>query len=289
MTKYVRVAYEAAADGGAGGAGAGAGGGAAQPWYSGKLDDAGVGYLQTRGIHDKSPEEVALNVIKAHREAQVLLRAPQEQLLNVPKDASDEAGWNAVHTRLGRPEKPDGYAFEGRKGPDGKDRDEGLAKAFRDTAFKRGVPKDAAEALWKSAREVLEHQETSTATVRKEAGEQDKRELDAEWGLNAAALRVTAMNAAQRLGFTPDTVNALEGQVGYKGVMKMFAQLGQMMGEDKHVLGNPNVNNGIVTKEQAIHKMTQLKTDKEWTKRYLNGDAEAKREFAALTRVMSGV
>src|SRR5580692_5232905 len=70
-------------------------------WWEGKADAITAGYLQNRGLHDKSPEEVALTVAKAHMEAEKYIGAPADQLIRLPKDKTDHAAWDAVFSKIG--------------------------------------------------------------------------------------------------------------------------------------------------------------------------------------------
>jgi len=49
---------------------------------------------------------------KSFRDTQAFVGADKAQLLKLPKDEADAAGWGEVFTKLGRPEKPEGYTFD---------------------------------------------------------------------------------------------------------------------------------------------------------------------------------
>ena len=41
-----------------------------------------------------------------------------------------------------------------------------------------------------------------------------------------------------------------------------------------------------MTKDQASARLQELKNDKDWMKRYMAGDTQAKREFVSLTTII---
>lgn len=59
------------------------------------------------------------SVAKGYVELEKMRGVPSEQLLILPKDATDKDGWSKVHARLGRPETPDKYSPVNVKLPDG--------------------------------------------------------------------------------------------------------------------------------------------------------------------------
>ena len=83
------------------------------PWYQGNaaVTPEFIGHWQTRGWHDLPPDQLAINVTKAYREAEKFIGAPADELIRVPKDANDAAGWGKVWQRLGAPKDKDGYDF----------------------------------------------------------------------------------------------------------------------------------------------------------------------------------
>ena len=84
------------------------------------------------------PAALAAAVTTSYLNAQQLLGAPADQLVRMPTKPDDEAGWAALHKRMGKPDKAEDYIL---KTADGKDLDAPLADALRAAAFKNGSPK----------------------------------------------------------------------------------------------------------------------------------------------------
>lgn len=269
------------------------------PWYTGKITDAEtIGHMQSHGWHEKTPEEVAIAAVTAHREAQKFIGVPQQQLIRLPKDANDTAGWKQVHERLGAPADPKEYdaAFAtvkdaagnvlGTKGADGKtigERTLNLAKSF---AERFHLTKDAATAL---AQDMVKDNDTFSATEKTEHEAKllaERTDLAKNWGPNKDANMIVAKNAAVALGMKPEEVNALESVVGYARTMEMLRLVGSKIGEDKFVQGDNK--QGVMTQQQAVARKAELMQDASWSKRLLEGDVATVREWTALETLISG-
>lgn len=274
-----------AGDGGAAAAAAAAAAGAAKPWHEGKADADIIGYWQNRGLKLDDPVAVALDMTKAAREAQKFVGAPPEQLLRLPKDASDEAGWNTVYQRLGAPADAKDYDFSGVKNAAGLAPDAALLDTIRATAASLRLPKDKAPDLAAAVVKHLDSVQAERTAATAAALATEKAELAKSWGPNADLNKLTAMQGAKRLGVDQDTVALLENQVGYSKVMEMFRKIGAGTSEDTFHDGGGNTN--VVTRESAQARLNELTNDQAWGKRLLAGDAAARREFDHLSALIA--
>jgi len=269
----------------AGGTGQGAGGG--DPWYKGATPEV-VGHLQARGWETKTPTEVALEAVRAHFEAQKFIGAPPDQIVRMPKDASDEAGWSALRSRLGVPADAAGYKFDDVKRADGSALDESQRAFLAQTALSAHLAPDAAVEVAKAFTKFQDDAASRTAADNTAKLAEAKATLQKNWGVNHEANLFIARQAAAALGVTPEQVNALENVAGYDKVMEMFRSIGTKIGEDKFVQNlNPN-QAGVMTREQAMAKKQELMNDSTWTKAYLNGDSVKVREMTALNTIIVG-
>lgn len=255
-------------------------------WHAG-ADAETLGHLQTRGWADKPANEVALAAVKAHREAEKHIGVPVDQILRLPKEASDEAGWNNVWQRLGAPDKPEGYDFTGVKFADGTELDESFVGLMRETAAKLHLPKDAATEITRAFTNFLEKSEQSDLAETTAKLAEAKTALQTNWGKNFDANLFVAKNTAAKLGVTPEQVAALEGAVGYDKVMEMFRSIGEKTGEATFVNSLAPNANGVMTKEQAVSRKSELMADHAWVKGYLDGDNAKGREMTALNTIIT--
>lgn len=255
-------------------------------WTTG-LDADLLGHAQNRGWHDKTPAEAAREAVKAHRAAELMIGVPADRIVKLPAAPTDEQGWKDVWTKLGKP-------------VDGK---------YDLTSVKVGdQPLPAADAAWLSERanelnlsqdgalrlaqaHVKRLGDAATATAAETTAKlaEDKAALATSWGANADGNLHVAKLTAQKLGVTPEAVAALEKAIGYPAVMQMFLAIGQKTGEATFIANGQNFNGGVLTKEQASARMTELKADTGWAKRYMEGDVVANRELQALLAIVHGV
>lgn len=257
-----------------------------KPWHDGKLDAEHVGHLQNLGLADKTLEEVAVTALKSHRAAEKLLGVPKAELLRYKP--GDETVTKEFWTKLGAPADAKDYDFPALKGADGKVTDERLEASLRETAAKLYLPKDTASQVAESVVKTLAAKQSEIDAVNTTNLAKEKTDLAAQWGQNAAANMVVAKAGAAKLGLTAVEVDALEKTVGYAKTMEALRRVGALSGEDSFIRNDNNFNGGVMTKEQAQAKITELKADKEWIKRWNAGGAAEKREFDALTTLIAG-
>lgn len=271
---------------------AGGGGGGqeqAVTWYQG-ADAETVGHIQNRGWDKLEPGKAAMEAIKAHREAEKHIGVPADQILRMPKDASDEAGWNAVHERLGYVADPTKYDFTGVKFTDGSQLDQADQDWLRQTA--QDLKLSPARALDLAGRlaKFVEQVEVSQSTEATAALEAERAKLDKDWGANKEAHMFVAKQGAARLGITPEEVASLEKVIGYARIMEAFRKVGELSGEAKFIQNNaPNGDrNGLLTREQAIARKAELMADSAWAKRYMDGGSAEAREMRQLLVIITG-
>jgi len=261
------------------------------PWYQGVpgVDQEIVGHWQNAGWINKKPEEIALEATKSWKAAEKFVGAPPDQLIRVPKDVKDELGWNAVWQRLGQPKEAKEYDFSMIKFADGTALDDGFVNAMREWAFKVHMPKDSAAMIAQEFAKYLDAAETTETAERTAKIAEQKAALKKNWGPNEAANMFVAQRAAAALGVDPVAVKALEDTIGYDKVMEMFRVIGSKIGEDKFVSSTAPNATGIMTREQAVARKEELKSDKLWVQKFLAGDKAAAREMTALDTIIMGI
>lgn len=275
-------------NGGAGGAGAGAGGGgAAEAWYTG-ADNETLGYLQNRGLDKQDAKAVAFASIKAHREAEKLLGAPQDQLLRLPKDGNDPA-WRSVHHRLGVPQDAKEYDFKEVKFSSGEPLDANFDAFLRTEFHKNNVSAAAAQGITREFVSYIEKFQAEASAAEAATIATEKDSLVKNWGANFNANKVVAENAMRKLGIPEDAVEALANLkgVGHAKVLEMFRTIGEKTGEDVFVRAGGGSGSGPMTAEAAQSRVNDLKADKGWLTKFHDGDTAAKREFDNLMQIIA--
>ena len=250
-----------------------------------------VGHAQNKGWDKMPPAQAALEAAKAHRASERLIGVPAERIVTLPKEATDEAGWQNVWTKLGAPREAKDYDFTTVKFTDGKELDAAFVDTLRAAAFKNHLPTAAAQDFAKSIVKLVEDGDKADAAVDQNKMREEQDKLVTAWGAaNVETNLVLARAVAQRLGPEYEaafkTIEAQKG-VGFSGVAKLLHKLSSAMGEDS-LIRNLNGNGApVLTKEQAGARLTELQNDPDWSKRLIKGDVHANAEWQALTRIKS--
>ncbi len=260
----------------------------AGPWYAGKADAEIIGHWQNRGWAEKTAVEVAIEATKAHREAERLIGAPAAQIVRLPTDPNDAAGWAQVHRRLGAPAEAKDYDLAAVKRAGDQPLDETFANTMRGLLHAAGVSKSMAPALLDGLVKHLDSQEQSKMAETAVKLGDEKKALEKDWGQNYAVNKAVAANAARAIGLSPEIVDALEKVAGYKSVMSAMLNLGQKIGEDKFITSPSGGKPGVMSVEQAVARRGELMADRVWSAAYLKGDVEKKREMMALQQLITG-
>ena len=183
---------------------------------------------------DKSLENIKdiPSLAKSYIHAQKLVGADK---IPVPNKHATEDDWNAVYSRLGRPETPDGYKFNL---PEDQKVDEDGLKVFADHAHKLGLLPNQAEGMVKFYNELRANELSSADNTAIAARQKATDELTAEWG-QAYKQKLTAANNVVSEVFPKGfmSMNLEDGtKIGdHPAVIKAFAALADKMGEDKIV------------------------------------------------------
>lgn len=258
-------------------------------WFDG-ADAELVGHIQNKGWHDKPANEVALAAIAAHREAEKFIGVPADRVVHLPKDAADEAGIKAFRSKIGVPEAADKYTLPELKFADGSAPDVKFTDWFKETAFKAGVPQEAASQLATDFTKFIENADDAgkAATAAKLA--EGKAELAKNWGENQVINLEIAKRGAAAVGVSPEAVAAMEATDGYAKTMEAFRQIGVLNGEAKFIGGGngPTGSNGVMTRDQATARKAELMNDTGWVKRYTEGDVAANKELGDLLKIIVG-
>ena len=260
---------------------------AAAPLWHADVAPEIVGKWQSKGFDLSDPKKVALAVTKSYVEAEGFIGAPPNEVLRLPK-APTEPGWDKVWQRLGMPADPKDYDFSSVKFANGDALDAAFTDFMRETAKTNFLPKDTAARVTAEIVKFMEKQDANELVERQATIDTQKAALKENWKANYDAHLFAASQAAKALNVTKAQVDALQDVIGYDKVMEMFRTISTKIGEDKFTSGNPQVNDGVLTKEQAEMKLAELKQDKGWGARLLAGDVAAKRESAALAAIIAG-
>ena len=152
----------------------------------------------------------------------------------VPGEFATEDDWNAVFTKLGKPENPDGYTLEKPEGiPEGLEYSDDIVANYREVAHKHGLLPAQAKALfdWYNNLYIEGHKSNEKAKEMRllEAETQLKKDFGAAYDQRVELAKTTIRSFADE-----DAIEALEEGLGNDPRMvKLFAKIGEAISEDK--------------------------------------------------------
>lgn len=256
------------------------------PWHQ-SVDQSYTTHWKNKGYDLSDPVKVAVEATKGQLEAVKLLGVPPHQLLRLPGDINDEQGWSKVWQTLGAPPSKEGYDLSNVKFSDGSDLDSGFAEFMREKAHELHLPANSALALSRAFVGFMEQADRREAEQTAATLAEQKAQLQKDWGNDYEFNRQTAVQGAQKLKVTAEDVQALEQVVGYARVMEMFRKVGAGSNEDAYVSGKQG-GEFMTTAQTAQARLNELMANPQWSARLVQNEAEARREFEQLTRLISG-
>ncbi|SEN60306.1 hypothetical protein [Palleronia pelagia] len=229
-------------DGGTGGEGAGGTGGEAPWWKGDRFNDQTRQMLQAKGLTVDDPVEAIGKLADFYSNAEKRLGKPADQLMDRPKEGQDVAEWlKANGDVFGIPETAEKYDIAKPEAwPKDQPWDEQLEGVARTKAHELGMT----QAQMAGMTELFAgHMAKMVGDAETEAGLANTRlqeALQSDWGDQYSAKVAQAQQAASAIaaeaGLDGDAISALSGvlaaKTGDANTIKMFAAIGQMMGDD---------------------------------------------------------
>jgi hypothetical protein len=224
---------------------------------------------------------------RGYHGATKLIGVPADQLIRMP-GADDQAAWDTVYNRLGRPEKADGYKFEAPKLPEGLSVDEKLQGWFQTTAHKHGLSARQAAGLYAdwNALQGENFTASNAATAAKIAA--DQQALKTEWGDAYDQKLDDARNAIRHYGGDKvgDLIKELDttGWANHPTLTRAMAEMGKQLREDG-LIGKGGGSSALSPAE-AQQQINALRADAAFLKVYTTksdpGHADAVARMQAL-------
>lgn len=239
-------------------------------WYDGIEDGDLKGYVQNKGWKD--PVELA----NGYRNLEKLLGGEKVPL---PKGAEDKEGWARVYDALGRPKSADDY---GLAVPEGGSPE--FAKAAASKFHELGLSKGQAEALTNWYNEQAQGQLGAQQQAQAAKVEQDLQSLRGEWGGAYEENIELGRRAAREFGLDATKLEALENAFGTGEMLKFMSKIGRGLTEHNFEGGRTATGFGM-TPEAAKQRISALREDRDFTAKYLSGNADARGEMEKLMKL----
>jgi hypothetical protein len=267
----------AALTGDNGGTDAGAAASTGAPAWNSGFDEDTSAYVQAKGW--QSPADL----LSSYRNLEKFAGG-SKNLLELPGADADDGAWAKVYDRLGRPESPDKYGLDVPQGGDPE-----LVNWFSNTAHKLGLSEKQAKALygeWNSMTGTMQQQMIQQMSQQSEAA---IGELKQEWGQAYDKMIDSGKRAVRALGLDESKLSEYESKLGTADMLKLFATLGQKMGEDSFEGGERSGSGSFgLTPAVARQQVADLKMDRQFMQEYMNGNPDAVSKMKRLMEAAYG-
>lgn len=243
--------------------------GQAQNWWeSSDLDADTQQWLTAKGYAQADKDAVLLKAVKGHREAEKRLGNKPEDLLTRPKDGQAVSEWLAAQReKLGLPDAEDGYKVEPPEGwPKDAKWNEGMEAKARKLAFEAGVPPEVHQKYVELYATEVQQMLADAETELTGATQKMLADLQKDWGDQTQAKITVAKQAAQvmaeRVGMDSQALSNLvatmSDKTGDANVMRFFAAIGDMMGDDVAVSMGRNAGSIAMTPQEADAEIAKI-------------------------------
>lgn len=230
-------------------------------------------YVSSKGFQDPK------SVLESYRNLEKLRGVPADRLLKLP-DQPDAPEWKDVYSKLGTPATPEGYEFQ--KNADG---DNSFTDWASENFHKLNLTKSQGQELAKQYNDFVTAQQNEQAEQHNVQTQEQTVKLKKEWGAAYNQNVMKAQAAYRTFGIPDAAVTALEKSMGFDGTMKFMFDIGLRLGEHAFVGGGNSQSfgdNQIFTPSQAKAKIAALKSDTDFSARYLKGDTKAREQLTRL-------
>lgn len=236
-------------------------------------DEATRGYMERKGFKDVQ----ALGASFASLE-----RMMSAGRVPLPAGEDDAEGYERAFTALGRPETAADYGFGELAGADPE-----FSGQAAEWLFEAGVGKARAAALAEKWNAYVGMREAAAQQAFEAQSQADWIELQREWGPRFAQNTETFRRGAKQFGVARQEIVAIEGALGTRRTVELFAKIGEGLAEDHFIEGEGNAKFGM-TAEEAETRISTLRRDQAWQARWMAGGAEEKAEWSRLTKIAAG-
>lgn len=222
---------------------------------------------------------------KSFKYTQQMVGADKSTILKLPGEASPPEEWNAVYEKLGRPETPDKYeidpsVWETEDGGElvGVMRDENMEKEFLEKAHELGLNNRQVKELYNWQAEAMKQRSQENRQSAEQMVQAADEVLRKEWGRAYDEKLASAHRAVNELA-DDKLVDLLEktGLGNHPTMVKLFAQLGEYMGEDT-TRGENGSRSGTLTPKSALAEIEKLQADSNFMSQYMTKDAPGHRQ-----------
>lgn len=276
---------------------------AAAKWFeSDKIDAETRDWLTSKGYAIEDATEAAVRAARGQREAEKKLGAGADALLQKPKEGQDVGAWLKQHGAVfGIPDAPDKYDLKQPEMPEGVAWDSSLEAAARAKAHELGLTTAQLQGVTELYAQYTGQTVQSLTTAEKKAEADLRGALAQDWGDQTDAKITLARQAASAMAEAASldaeglsaTLSLLSKEAGDAGVMRLFAAIGEAMGEDGlKGFGKGATNMGLspVEARQRLEAIQAPRGELAQARKANDKKAEARlqQEIKSLTQLAAG-
>jgi hypothetical protein len=180
----------------------------------------------------------------------------------LPNKYATEDEWGNIYSKLGRPEAPDKYEV---KLPEKSGISEEFLSGIKQTAYKAGLNSKQVNEFVNFYNGQLELSQKNIQELTQKEIEKDIGALKQEWGA-AYDSKIKAAQVALKEFGGPDIFKYLEesGLHTDTKLAKLFAKIGESLGEDKGIGGEKSTSN-MLTPDEANRELSNLWSNPAYT------------------------
>jgi hypothetical protein len=255
----------------------GAGSTAAPAAWNAGFDEDTSAYVTSKGW--QSPNDLLTSYRNLEKFA-----GGSKNLLELPGVDADPSAWDAVYNKLGRPASPDKYGLEVPEGGNPE-----LVNWFSNTAHKLGLTDKQAKALYTEWNGMTGSMQEQMMQQMAQQSEKAINDLKSEWGQGFDKMIDSGKRAVRALGLDEGKLSEYESKLGTADMLKLFATLGQKMGEDSFEGGERSGSGAFgLTPALAKQQIADLKMDKQFMSEYIGGNPDAVNKMKRLMEAAHG-
>jgi len=188
--------------------------------------------------------------------------------LTLPPENATPEQMTEFYTKLGRPAEKTAYDL---KMPEGVQTDPQLIDFAKNVSFDLGLNPKQAQTLADKWNEFAPAMNAAAVEQERIANDTAIAALETKWGADLEANKAAGRRAMDALGLSPETVDAIDKNIGTAAIVEMLALIGRKSDEGGLVIpragGDPN-DPANMTKEQAQAKIDALSGDAAFQAKY---------------------
>lgn len=262
-------------------------------WYDSFQDQGVKDWLKSYGEAYPNPEAVATKALNLEK---FVGAEKSGRGVIAPKSDAPPEEWQEFYKKVGGvPADPTGYKLPSNLKPEMATAlsNDPMVTAFKEHAYKTGMPPmhfESALEWYVNHTTAMEEADVSQLSG---AAEKDMNDLKQEWrGVEYDKNVEMGRRAAKE--FIPhgtdaelqETLAKMEGAIGTKGLLKLWAKIGGAMGEHGFVGGEGGGGQGGgVSPESARIQIAALKKDSGFAAKLASGDATSRAEWDKLHKI----